>query len=424
VSARPRAAIVVTGSELVRGERTDRNGPFYAREALSLGLTPERILIVGDDPADLEAVLRSASEADVCLVSGGLGPTHDDRTVELVARVAGAALRVDPGLEEHIEGVSRAIADRLRRPYADFAAGVTKQATVPDGAVVVGIAGTAPGLVLQGERCVYVVMPGPPGELRRLWPAAVASEPFQAVLARTSPPGRKVLRFYGASESAVAKALDDAGGDGDGVEATICAREFEIHVDLLFGPGSEERAEALEGALVEPLAQYLFARDERPVEALVLDLCRARGWSLGAAESCTGGLVAARLTSVPGASDVFQGAVVSYADAVKKAELGVSSATLGEHGAVSAETAAEMAAGVRARLGVDVGVSVTGIAGPDGGTPEKPVGLVYLHGETPEGGQGIQFSFPSDRDTVRSRATVAALHLVRRLLSQDSDIRV
>jgi len=131
VSARPRAAIVVTGSELVRGERTDRNGPFYAREALSLGLTPERILIVGDDPADLEAVLRSASDADVCLVSGGLGPTHDDRTVELVARVAGAALRVDPGLEEHIEGVSRAIADRLRRPYADFAAGVTKQATVP-----------------------------------------------------------------------------------------------------------------------------------------------------------------------------------------------------------------------------------------------------------------------------------------------------
>src|SRR6185369_11568891 len=133
------------------------------------------------------------------------------------------------------------------------------------------------------------------------------------------------------------------------------------------------------------------------------------------------GLVAARLTSVPGASDVFQGAVVSYADAVKEAELGVSSATLGEHGAVSAETAAEMAAGVRARLGVDVGVSVTGIAGPDGGTPEKPVGLVYLHGETPEGGHGIEFGFPSDRETIRSRATVAALHLVRRLLSQNRD---
>ena len=276
MSARPRAAIVVTGSELVRGERTDRNGPFYAREALSLGLTPERILIVGDDPADLEAVLRSASEADVCLVSGGLGPTHDDRTVELVARVAGAPLRVDPALEEHIEGVSRAIADRLQRPYADFAAGVTKQATVPDGAVVVGIAGTAPGLVLQGPRCVYVVMPGPPGELRRLWPAAVASEPFQAVLARTSPPGRKVLRFYGASESAVAQALAQAGGDGGGVEATICARDFEIHVDLVVEPGAEERAEAVASALREPLRRYLFAEDERSVAELVLELCRAR----------------------------------------------------------------------------------------------------------------------------------------------------
>jgi nicotinamide-nucleotide amidase len=134
--------------------------------------------------------------------------------------------------------------------------------------------------------------------------------------------------------------------------------------------------------------------------------------------------VAARLTSVPGASAVFQGAVVSYADAVKVGQLGVAPSTLAEHGAVSAETAAEMAAGVRARLGVDVGVAVTGIAGPDGGTPEKPVGLVHLHAETPEAGRGIEFGFPSDRETVRSRATVAALHLLRRLLSQNPDIRV
>ena len=148
--SRPRAAIVVTGSELVRGERTDRNGPFYAREALSLGLVPDRILIVGDDPADLEAALRAASEADVCLVSGGLGPTHDDRTVELVARVAEASLRVDEQLEREIEGVSRAVAERLGRPYADFAPGVTKQATIPDGAEVIGIAGTAPGRGMAG----------------------------------------------------------------------------------------------------------------------------------------------------------------------------------------------------------------------------------------------------------------------------------
>jgi nicotinamide-nucleotide amidase len=274
-------------------------------------------------------------------------------------------------------------------------------------------------MVIDTGGGAVVVLPGPPSELRRLWPRALETDPVRRVLARAQPPGRRVLRFYGASESAVAKALADAGGDGDGVEATICAREFEIHVDLLFGPGAAGRAETLEGALIDPLAEYLFARDERPVEALVLDLCRARGWTLGTAESCTGGLVAARLTSVPGSSDVFEGAVVSYSNAVKESELGVPAATLAEHGAVSAETAAAMAAGVRARLGVDVGVAVTGIAGPDGGTPEKPVGLVYLHAETPGGGRGIEFSFPADRDTIRTRSTVAALHLVRRLLSQN-----
>ena len=144
MSHRPRAIVVVTGSELVRGERTDRNGPFYAREALSLGLVPERIVIVGDDPNDLEAALRAAEDADICLVSGGLGPTHDDRTVELVARVAGAPLRVDPALETTIEGISRRVAERLGRPYGDFAPGVTKQATVPEGSVVVGIAARMP----------------------------------------------------------------------------------------------------------------------------------------------------------------------------------------------------------------------------------------------------------------------------------------
>jgi nicotinamide-nucleotide amidase len=402
----------------VRGERTDLNGPFLAGEVLSLGLEPGRITIVGDRPDELEAALRESVTADLCCVSGGLGPTHDDRTVEFVARVLGRGLRLDEALHEEIGGVSRSVAERLKRPYADFEAGVQKQATLPEGAISLGLAGTAPGMVLDTGHGAVVVLPGPPSELRRLWPRALETEPLRRVLARAQPPGRRVLRLYGASESAVAKALADAGGDGDGVEATICAREFEIHVDLLVDPGAEARGEALERALAEPLEQYVFARDERRVEELVLDLCRARGWTLGTGESCTGGLVAARLTAVPGSSAAFTGAVVAYANAVKAAELGVGSATLAEYGAVSAETAAEMAAGVRARLGVDVGVSVTGIAGPDGGTPEKPVGLVYIHAETPEESHGIEFSFPGDRDTIRVRAAVAALHLVRRLLSQ------
>ena len=354
----------------------------------------------------------------MCLVSGGLGPTHDDRTVELVARVSGRQLRVDEDLEARIEGVSRSIAERLNRPYADFAAGVTKQATIPEGADVIGVAGTAPGLVVAADRCVFVVLPGPPGELRRLWPAAVASAPLRAVLDGTRPPGRRVLRFFGASESAVARALADVGGDGDGVEATICARDFEIHVDLVVEPGAESRGDMIAAALRAPLERFLFSEDERSIAEIVLELCRTRGLRLATAESCTGGMVAARLTDVPGSSDVVLGGVVAYANEVKTAELGVAGALLAAHGAVSAEVAAAMAAGVRSRLGADVGISVTGVAGPGGGTEEKPVGLVYFHVSSPDGESGRQFSLPGDRETIRARATVAALHLVRTVLTR------
>ena len=424
IGARPRAVIVVTGSELVRGERTDLNGPFLAREALSLGLDPARILVVGDRPGDLAAALEDALRADLCLVSGGLGPTHDDRTVEVLARITGRQLSVDPTLEAEIGEISRTFAARLRRPYADFEAGVRKQASLPDGALSLGLAGTAPGLVLEHRGCVVVVLPGPPRELQRLWSSALASEPVRRVLARTTPPGRRVLRFFGASESAVAQALAEAGGDGNGVEATICARDFEIHVDVVVDEGAEARAEQLSEELRRRLERYLFARDERPIEELVLSLCIGRGLTLATAESCTGGMVAARLTNVPGASAAFVGAVVAYADEVKRADLGVEVDVLERHGAVSAETAAAMTRGVRARLGADVAVSVTGIAGPEGGTPEKPVGLVYFHAAGPDGERALDVTISGDRDSIRRRATVTALHLVRRLLTQNGHTRV
>jgi nicotinamide-nucleotide amidase len=415
---RPRAVVVVTGSELVRGERTDRNGPFLAREALRLGLEPARILVVGDRPEELEAALAEGLAADLCLVSGGLGPTHDDRTVETVARAAGLELVLDEELEREIEGISRAFAERLRRPYADFAPGVRKQATLPAGATSLGLAGTAPGFVLGNVRSAVVVLPGPPSELRRLWPVALESEAVRGVLVRARPPDRRILRFFGASESAVAQALAEAGGDGDGVEATICARDYEIHVDLLAEPGGGARAEALATAFRERLGRYLFAEDERPVEELVLELCRADGLTLAAAESCTGGLVAARLTSVPGSSDVFRGGVVAYADEAKVELLGVPEETIARHGAVSAETAQAMTEGARRRLGADVAVAVTGVAGPGGGTSAKPVGRVHIHVEGPGGGRGLELTIPGDREAVRARATVTALHLVRRVLSQ------
>jgi nicotinamide-nucleotide amidase len=422
VTPRPRAVVVVTGSELVRGERTDRNGPFLAAQALENGLEPARIAIVGDAPSELEAALREGLEADACLVSGGLGPTHDDRTVELLARAAGLELVVDETLEREIESVSRTVAERLRRPYADFAPGVTKQATRPASAIPIGLAGTAPGLVLQAPTgCVVVVLPGPPRELQRLWPNALASKPMRELLARTRPPGRRILRLFGVSESGVARALEEAGGDGAGVEATICARDFEIHVDLVVEPGSEERADALEAALVERLEPWLFARDERRVEELVLSLAATSGLRLATAESCTGGMVAARLTDVPGSSESFIGSVVAYADEVKRSELGVSEELLTEHGAVSAEVAAAMAEGARLRLGADVAVAVTGIAGPGGGTPEKPVGRVHLHADGPDGSLARMLDLPGERRQVRLRATVTALHLLYSILTGSRD---
>jgi len=418
LSERPRAVVVVTGSELVRGDRRDLNGPFLAAELVRLGVTPARIVIVGDAPEELEGALAHGLAADLCVVSGGLGPTHDDRTVELVARVLGRRLETDPELERQIEAVSRAHADRLGRPYADFAAGVRKQASLPEGADSLGLAGTAPGFVLEAGRSLYVVLPGPPSELQRLWATAVESEPLRRLLGRAEPPELRTLRFYGVGESTVAQAFEDAGGDGDGLEATICARDFEIHVDLVASARARGRADALAGGLRDRLGDSLFSEDGTSIAELVLELCRSRGLTLATAESCTGGLVAARLTAVPGSSAVFRGSVVAYADEVKGGQLEVSGALLAAHGAVSAEVAAAMAAGVRKTLGANVGVSVTGVAGPGGGTAEKPVGLVFLHASGPEGELAAEFNLPADRETIRLRATVAALHLVRRLLSQ------
>jgi nicotinamide-nucleotide amidase len=411
---RLRAAIVASGSELVRGDRQDRNGPFLAASLLRLGIEPARITVVGDEPGDLEAALREGLTHELLVVSGGLGPTHDDRTIELLARAAGVGLHTDEELAAQIEAISRRVAARLNRPYADFEHGVRKQATIPDGALVVGLAGTAPALVLEVGGRVAVALPGPPRELQALWPQALELEPLRRVLSRAQPPERRVMRFYGASESEVAQALEAAGGDGDGVEVTICARDFELHVDLFVQLGAEARAAEIEAGLE---SRHLFSREETGTADLVLALLRERGLTLATAESCTGGLVSVRLTEVPGSSDVFAGGIVAYSNEVKAAQLGVPEEVLLEHGAVSAETAAAMARGARVRLGADVAVSVTGVAGPGGGTEEKPVGLVFLHASGPMGEQQLRFDFPGDRATIRGRTAVAALHLVRRLVA-------
>jgi nicotinamide-nucleotide amidase len=415
---RPRAAVLVTGSELVRGGRLDENGPFLARELSSRGIEPERISVIGDRPEQLEQGLREALELDLVVTSGGLGPTHDDRTIELLARAAGRELSVDPALESEIGEVVRGLAERFRRPYEEFEAGVRKQATLPEGGVSLGLAGTAPGVVLDTGSALAIALPGPPGELQRIWRNALERPELQELLARAQSPAHRILRFFGLPESAIAGVVEQAGGEADGLELTICAHDLEVQVDLVIPAGAEGQAARVTAALREAHPRALFAEDEQPVEELVLEQARARGWSIATAESCTGGLVSARLTNVPGSSEVFKGGVVAYDDEVKREALGVPADVIERHGAVSPEAAEAMARGAVERLKTEVGVSVTGVAGPGGGTPEKPVGLVFIHAVTPEDSHGVELRLPGNRDAVRRRAAVSALHLLRRLLTQ------
>ncbi len=423
-SRRPEASIVVTGSELVHGELPDRNGPFLAAELSALGFSCRRITIVGDAAEDLERAIGEGMEADLCVISGGLGPTHDDRTVEVLARTARRKLIVDAELERAIDLVGRRYARNVGGAYHDFQGGVTKQASIPEGAQVIGLAGTAPGVALERDGRVVVALPGPPSELRGLWPKTLANELVRGVIERIPPLEWRVLRYFGLAESSLAAALEQAGGEPEGVTVTICARDRELSAEIFAEPGAEARLAELADALAAAGQGTLFARDDRPVEEIVLGLAREQGLTLATAESCTGGRVAGRLTAVPGASDVFRGSVVAYADDVKSGLLGVSPQTLADHGAVSAECARELAEGVRAALGVDVAVSITGIAGPGGGSAEKPVGLVFFCASAGSGRLEQELRFSGDRSQVQRYATVAALHLLRRLLEQIGHITV
>jgi nicotinamide-nucleotide amidase len=397
----------------------DENGPFLARELSSRGVEPERISVIGDRPEQLEAALRDALELDLVVISAGLGPTHDDRTIELLARAANRELRVDPALEAEIEGVVRGFAERFRRPYDEFESGVRKQATLPEGGISLGLAGTAPGVLLQSGSALAIALPGPPAELQRIWRAALERPELQEIFARAKNPANRILRFFGLPESAIAGVVAQAGGEAEGLEVTICAHDLEVQIDLVIPPESEAQADRVTEALRAAHPRALFAEDEQAVEAIVLDAAREQRLTIGAAESCTGGLVAARLTSVPGSSDVFVGGLVAYDDRLKLDGLNVSAEVLERYGAVSAETAAAMASGARSALGADVGVSVTGVAGPGGGTPQKPVGLVFIHAESPDASHGVELRLPGDRDAVRRRAAASALHLLRRLLTQN-----
>jgi nicotinamide-nucleotide amidase len=300
-------------------------------------------------------------------------------------------------------------------PPAEYVDGIEKQAIVPRGAHVIYPVGTAPGLIVPWGDTTVVVLPGPPAELAQMWPM-VEEHPAAAALRAGERLERSLLRVFGVSESVVAHAFAEAGGDEAGTTTTICARRSEVEILVRAPRAARDARLRLVEALRERFAAEVFSEDERPLAELVLDAARARGITIATAESCTAGLVAARLTDIAGSSDTVVGGVVAYANEVKQTLLGVPAALLEEHGAVSAECAEAMAHGALAATGAGLAISTTGIAGPGGGTPDKPVGLVYLHCASSFGDRARRVVLPGDRTTVRDSASTTALHLALALL--------
>ena len=419
-----RAGIVVTGTEVLDGRVRDRNGPWLADRLRELGVDLAYVTIVGDRPLDMERALRSMAEQgiDLLLTSGGLGPTADDLTAEVVGRFQGRELALDDALAERIEAI---VSPLLKRwPNLDPEAirvGTRKQAMVPEGATVLEPVGTAPGLVVPpgaaGGGPTVVVLPGPPREVK--------TEALRDAIAGATVYEQRTMRLFGIPESEIAETLRQAEGRGivlEKLEVTTCLKRGEIEVVTRFEPDAVGVYEAFERLVRERHADTLFSTDGDTVDAQVAKMLRERRWTIGVAESCTGGELAARLTSPAGASEYVKGGVVVYANDAKVALAGVAPDLIEEHGAVSEQVARALAEGARARMDAEVGVGVTGVAGPGGGTEQKPVGLVWLCVVGPTGEPLTRsVNLPGGRADIRDRASTVALHLVRRRLLGEVD---
>jgi nicotinamide-nucleotide amidase len=423
---------VVTGTEVLTGRVSDRNGPWLADRLHELGVELALTVIVGDRPADMREALQFMADQgmDLVLTSGGLGPTADDLTADVVGRFQGREMVLDEQLQERIAEILAPLAKRW--PNLDqeaIRAGNRKQATIPAGATVLAPVGTAPGLVVapcNGDGPTIVVLPGPPRELQPMWQDAVNTGALRGALKEAVSYRQGTLRMFGIPESEIAETLrvaERAGVPLGRLEITTCLKRGEVEVVTRFEAQDEDAYEALVALIRERHTDTLFSEDGSTVDQQVARLLRdGRGAGGGprtivVAESCTGGLLAARLTELPGASDYFKGAIVAYSDELKEAEVDVPAELIGAHGAVSGEVAQALADGARSRLGADVGVGVTGIAGPGGGTEEKPVGLVWLSVADGETHLTRSVHLPGGRSDIRDRATTVAMHLIRRALT-------
>lgn len=417
------AGIVATGSELLAGRVRDANGPWIAERLGRLGVDVVEIVLVGDRPEEMAAALRSLSGVDLIVTSGGLGPTADDLTAAVVADLTGRPLELDEHMEKVVGDIISRFADRLRWDADALAEANRKQAMVPRGATAIPPAGTAPGLAVPpGEGIPTVlVLPGPPREVHSMWDDAVASAPVQALLERTEPFAETHLRLFGVPESEIAATLRAVGEHTDlaPLEIVTCLRDFSLEVDLRRRPGDAAAETAHDAVVAEIDARHgaaVFSRTGETIDELLFDLLS--GHTIATAESCTGGLLAGRLTEPAGASAHVQGGIVSYSNEAKANLLGVPQEVLDTHGAVSVPAVQAMAQGAIDRFGVDVAVAISGIAGPGGGTEQKPVGYVCFCVRTADGTEIVRDPvLPGERGDVRERSVVLAMHLVRRILT-------
>jgi nicotinamide-nucleotide amidase len=426
VTVSARAGIVVTGTEVLTGRVQDRNGPWIADRLLELGVELAHITICGDRPQDIEAQLRFlASEGvDLIVTSGGLGPTADDMTVATVAKFCDRELKLDTALEEKIANILKTLMQRFTG--VDFEAVMAanrKQAMVPVGARILEPVGTAPGVVVPGTPTV-VVLPGPPRELQPMWDTAVQTAEVQQAIAGRTEYRQGTLRMFGLPESGLAETLREAETDlagFDRLEITTCLRRGELEIVTRYEPDAGEVYDALVDHLRARHRDDLFSTDGSLVDDQVAALLAGR--TIATAESCTAGMVATRLTDRAGSSDYVAGGVVSYSNDAKVEMLGVDRALIDAQGAVSEPVAEAMAAGALRHFGADTAVAITGIAGPGGGSAEKPVGTVCFSVMLGDGTVHTRtLKLPGNRSDVRERSTTVAMHMLRRVLTpRDTD---
>jgi nicotinamide-nucleotide amidase len=406
------AEMIFSGDELLRGDIVNTNQAYLGQRLLDLGIFATHSLTVSDDLGAMVAAIRDtlSRHPEVLVLSGGLGPTEDDLTREAVAQALGL------NLEHHQELLEEIQAKFAARGFT-MGESNRKQALLPDGATAIPLSGTAPGFYIEHEGTLIVALPGVPWELKEMW-----EDTMEPRLSRREDSGEghavRRIRVFGIGESAAAEKLADLPWRGSDVEIGTRASLEELTI-ILRGPATPEgalRLDELETKVRTALGDRVFGVDGPGLPEIAGELLVERGLTVAVAESCTGGLVSKRFTDIPGSSDYFLGGVTAYHNDVKMHVLGVPAAMLAEYGAVSAEVAAAMAEGVRGLLHADCALSTTGVAGPGGGTEEKPVGLVFI-GSVVDGVTEVeQLRFWGRRDQVRERSALAAIDLLRRRL--------